>query len=413
MARSHLIGLTGLSMFVLALGACSATSNGNGFGGGDAGSSGSTISGGNGAGGDVIGGTGGDGTIPSTGPGGEVCAGTLSDAKQRPLDMYIMLDQSGSMDGNRWTSVTNALKNFIAQPSVSGVGVGIQFFPTLPPGVDPSCQQMTVPFCQKDADCGACGPCELMFGFGTCKGVDNADSCSAADYAAPAVEIAPLPGVAAAIKASIDAHGPTGGTPTAPALQGAISHAKEWATAHPGHSTIVVLASDGEPQECSPTDIASIAAIAASGLSGTPSIKTFVIGVGSSVAALNQLAVAGGTDAAFFVDDGSNVNQAFLDAMNAIRGSALSCSYFIPKPDDGKEVDFGRVNVLYTPQGAEPTYINKVGGAADCVAAGNGWYYDDPVNPTGIIVCPATCETFQGDTTGRVEVQSGCVTKIQ
>ena len=49
---------------------------------------------------------------------------------------------------------------------------------------------------------------------------------------------------------------------------------------------------------------------------------TFVIGVGPSLSALNGIAAAGGTTSAFLVDTSANVNQQFLDAMNAIRNSA-------------------------------------------------------------------------------------------
>ena len=42
-------------------------------------------------------------------------------------------------------------------------------------------------------------------------------------------------------------HGPGGGTPTAPALQGAIDYAKQWVLQNPTHTTIVLFATDGDP----------------------------------------------------------------------------------------------------------------------------------------------------------------------
>src|SRR6185436_190120 len=95
------------------------------------------------------------------------------------------------------------------------------------------------PTCAVEADCGGLGPCF----FGICFGcAASGDSCVAADYAKPDVEIAPLPGIAGALVASIDKHGPTGGTPTSAALQGAIDHAKAWGTQNPNHVVIDVLA---------------------------------------------------------------------------------------------------------------------------------------------------------------------------
>ena len=76
-------------------------------------------------------------------------------------------------------------------------------------------------------------------------------------------------------------------------------------------------------------------AIAGAGYGHVPKILTFVIGVGSSLGALNGIAMAGGTNQAFIVDTNANVNQQFLDAMNKIRGAALSCEYIIPTPDAG------------------------------------------------------------------------------
>src|SRR6185312_476345 len=106
-------------------------------------------------------------------------------AMSTPLDIYIMLDQSGSMDDSpnnptKWQSVTSALKTFVGQTNLSGISVGIQYFAL------------------------------------------NNESCTAADYATADVEIAALPGVASAIDSSITAHGPSTGTPTSAALQGAI-----------------------------------------------------------------------------------------------------------------------------------------------------------------------------------------------
>src|SRR5262249_54229158 len=158
-------------------------------------------------------------------------------------------------------------------------------------------------FCSSDAQCGAgCGPCvQPIPGFGACAGFNpGGDSCNAADYARPEVEIAALPGVASSIINSMSTHTPTTGTPTSAALQGAIDHAKAWSTAHANDAVAVIFATDGDPQECD-TNLANIDAIAAAGFNGTPKIPTFVIGVGSSLSNLNGIAAAGGSMAAFLV----------------------------------------------------------------------------------------------------------------
>jgi Mg-chelatase subunit ChlD len=304
---------------------------------------------------------------------GSSCATNTVTAMSTPLDIYIMLDQSGSMmDSNKWTDVTAALDAFVAQPNQNGISVGIQYFAL------------------------------------------NNESCTASDYATPDVEIAALPGVASAIESSIAAHSPSTGTPTSAALQGAIDHASSWATAHAGHTVVDVLATDGEPEECD-TNLTDIDNIAKTGASGTPKILTFVIGVNDNtgnLSALNGIAAAGGTGSAFIVNAGSNAEASFVAALNAIRGTVLGCTYQIPVPSSGS-ANFSEVNITYTPGGGgSAEVIPQVSSMANCPSSGNAWYYDNPSAPTEIILCSSTCGTIEADTTGSVGITLGCSTVI-
>jgi len=403
----------GLSFTLAAVG-CSA-GNGDEDGSGGSGSahgpSSSTFS--DGSGGDTT--TFGDTTGTNVGGG---CVADPHVAQKVPLDMYIMLDQSGSMGdppssggGTKWSAVTAALSSYVNQAG-SDVSVGIQYFP-VPSGV--SCPALPVQ-CNSDADCmTGCGPCDMPpgFPFGICSGVANADSCAAGDYATPDVEIAALPGNAGAINSSISNHGPTGGTPTLPALQGAVDHAGAWASSHPGHVAIVVLATDGDPASCD-TDLGHINAVAAAGAAMNPPILTFVIGVGGSVSALNGIAQAGGTDAAFMIDASPNVQQAFLAALNEIQGQSLPCSYLIPDPPPGQTLNFSEVNVQHTPPGSTmPVTVPQVSGAGACPPSGDAWYYDDPNAPTQILLCPNTCTAFSAEQGSSVKIVLGCQTVVQ
>jgi hypothetical protein len=339
------------------------------------------------------------------------CATSSVHAQKTPLDIYIMLDQSSSMSdtvgggGTKWQAVTGAIDTFVHQPNLDGVSVGMQYF-ALPTGG----AQCTVLTCQHDADCGAgCGPCVVGF----CAGVvtTGGDSCNAADYAHAAVEIAPMPGVGTAIHTSMGQHSPSTSTPTSAALQGAIDHASAWGHTHAGDAAVVVLATDGDPTECD-TSLPNIDAIAAGGLAQTPKILTFVIGVGPDAGNLDGIAAAGGTQMAFHVDTNANTNAQFLAAMNAIRHTALGCTYQIPAPMGGM-IDYGQVNVVYTPGGGGaaqtiPYVMNK----ASCPAMGNGWYYDNPQMPTQIVLCDPTCTTVEADTMGTVDIALGCTTVI-
>ncbi|HEY3806920.1 MAG TPA: vWA domain-containing protein [Kofleriaceae bacterium] len=349
---------------------------------------------------------------------GSSCASDTITAQQIPLDIYIELDQSSSMsDDNKWSSVTSAIGQFVGQSGLDGVSIGLGYFAVQAP--PPTCSTLT---CTTNTDCGsaACGPCfTLGSGAGECLGayealLGGADSCSAADYETPAVEFAPLPGVAGAITSSMTQHSPTTGTPTVQALTGALAHATSWANQHAGDAVVVVLATDGEPDDsCTPEDVPGVEAVATMGYAASPSIPTFVIGVGDDLSDLDGIAAAGGTGSAFLVDTNANVLQQFLDAMNAIRHSVLGCTYQIPVPSSGMP-DYQEVNVVYTPGGGGmPETIPNVADAAHCPASGNAWYYNNAANPTQIILCSATCGVVTADTAGSVGIQLGCSTVIE
>lgn len=297
--------------------------------------------------------------------GGCECAGTTAEAQLIPLDMYVMFDKSGSMSGTKWDNATAAMKSFVNDPGSKGMGVGIDFFP-------------------------------------------SGSACSVASYSAPTVGIAALPGNATALVNAINAESPDGAnTPTTPALQGAIDYAKQNAVANPTHKTIVVFVTDGEPNGCS-SSVGNAATTAQGGFNGSPSIPTYVVGVGSSLTNLNQIAAGGGTTSAILVNGGDAA--AFLAAMKAIQGKSLGCEYTLPAPPPGMSFDPAKVNVKLTLTGKPATTLSQVANAAACTANG-GWYYDVPAAPTKILLCPATCTTVKGDANAKVEVELGCSTK--
>ncbi len=305
------------------------------------------------------------------------CASERVVAARAPADLYVMLDYSESMGlpagaADRWTAVTSALRSFVASPDSAGLGIGIQYFGLFPP---------------------------LAQGYGS--------SCDPRDYASPDVEIAALPGVAPAFIASLDGHAfPRTATPMAPALAGAILHAHDWAVAHPSHSVAVLLATDGEPTECSPQGVGEIAStIVAPGVAGSPRVFTFVVGVGN-LSALDALAAAGGTGHAYLAT-GDQVEAALLAAFDAIRKASIPCAFELPTAASG-ELDPDLVNVTYTKSGASAAETLAEYASAKACAAHEGWRYDDPAHPARIELCPATCARIGADPKGRVDVVLGC-----
>ena len=245
-------------------------------------------------------------------------------------------------------------------------------------------------------------------------------SCTPSDYAKPAVEIGPLATVASEISQAIGATGPNGNTPTLAALAGAIEHAKEWATAHPQHVVVDIIATDGQPHGCEddvdyPDDIDHITKAASDGLKGTPSIRTFVIGVTSPdspdgqtfVNNLKLIAQSGANLDPFLVDTTQDVNAKFLEALNQIRGAALGCTYSIPTPQSG-EADLPNLSVLFTPSGGTTQSFGRVADTSQCPASGDGWCFNSASSPTQIILCPSSCTKVSADTKGQVDIRVPC-----
>ena len=441
-------------------------------GDGGASDNGSGGTGGNGGTGNLNPSPNGDGGAPD-----DSCAAHLSKAEVVPLDMYVLLDVSGSMSAatstfdrhgvpiSKWTAVKTALRSFLEDDSSAEVGVGIQYFPIAKANVPSSCAS--------DMDCGAAAPCGFRFcssGGQAC--VSNADCgtsvfntcvlagkcgtfdcvvgdpcnlydaaltgscakpelstcqhtvrCDAASYAAPARVIAPVATAGAGLLASIEAQiiVPEAPTPTGPALSGAIAQARTWAEQHPNHRVVAVLATDGVPTECSPLDAPDLGRLAAAGLAGKPSISTFTIGVFSGDAfakgqyVLNTIAEGGGTERAFVINTSHDVANEFRAALDSIRSTQLACEFTIPEPDADERADYSLVNVNFK-NGKKTSTLLYVGDPAECDPLTGGWYYDrDPEieDPTRIVVCPTTCATFESASSASVEIAVGCKTIVK
>ncbi len=398
------------------------------------------------------------------------CATQSASAERLPLDLYVMMDTSGSMldptasGVTKWDAVKAALTAFFKDPTSSGIGVGLQYFPQEQPNVPASCNTdaecgaaygpcfrlrtctgATFAACTTTADCPRGQTCELL-GLcalnnnlcapagavcanpgGACTAFDGycvgRDICTIPPYATPAVPVAPLPGAAAGLIASLGTHEPDGLTPTAPALSGAIQYARQRAMTNRGRKVAVILVTDGFPSECMPSDIPGVAGVAAAGVAGNPSIATFVIGVFAPEDAvmatmnLNALAVGGGTGQAVVISTMQDVTQMLQVALNQIRTQAVACQYLIPPPSGGA-IDFNKVNVQFT-SGAgatatSPATVGYVKSKAGCDPVRGGWYYDvDPASggtPTSIFACDASCNAFRADLTIQVDIVLGCQT---
>jgi hypothetical protein len=231
---------------------------------------------------------------------------------------------------------------------------------------------------------------------------NNGDSvCTSADYQTAVVGMTQLPNAAAFTSAFTT--GPGGGTPTAPALQGALDYARSVKAG--GKNVAVVLATDGEPNDCSST-VSGVGDIANAGVKDD--IKTYVIGVGPSTGNLDSIATKGGTTAAIMIptNDPTQVSGDIINALGGIASSLLGCTYQLPTPPAGQTLDITKVNVNYTPaSGAAQTLAYS----ADCSNKG-GWHYDNTASPTQILLCDDMCNTAKTAAGAKLDVIFGCKT---
>jgi hypothetical protein len=221
----------------------------------------------------------------------------------------------------------------------------------------------------------------------------NITSCVAADYATPDLNRVDLSSAAAAsLGQRIDQVSPKGDTPTRPAIQGAIIQAQALRAAHPNEKTVIVFATDGEPWQCGattgPTRAQAIADAANDARAVAGDIKTYVIGVGPSVAALNEIAVAGGTGSAILVSAGqpNRTRDELVTALGQIRANSISCDVTIPAPPDGRTLDVNKIDVSLA--GVALAY------SQDC-ADPKGWHFDSVASPTKVQLCTDSCGSVQ------------------
>lgn len=327
-------------------------------------------------------------TIGEIGPlgTGSACVSEVASAELAPTNLVFIYDKSGSMGdvatgfdpATKWIPVGTGMKEFFADPYSQTLRASLQFFPLADDTIETTC---------------------------------------AYPYATPTVALTNASD--GSISAAIDATTPSGGTPTLPALQGAISYAKQVAADRPGDKTAVVLVSDGEPgfydgnafvPGCQDNDVAHAAAAAKVAFESAPSVPTYVIGVGPKLAALSSIASAGGTTNAVMVDtaDPAKTKLDIVAALGAIRKTEVSCDFSIPPSPAGKELDPFAVNVVLK-QGDGTERV--IGYSKDCAVEG-GWRYDDAAAPKRILLCSASCSDARASSLGKVAIAFGCKTQV-
>lgn len=398
------------------------------------------------------------------------CTGGSAQGTPGPLDLFMVLDRSGSMDTETdgvalWQAATGAIRNFVANKGNVGVGFGINFFPTAN-GCD-KCRICTggslfgaclgwsdapYPVCP-DRPSASCPPSTAAAPYIYYSNENTGNSCTASTYATPTsiqgLNIATITtgGTSDPVVASVFQRLreviPSGGTPTRPALEGSLSYVATHKASNPTRKHVAVLVTDGLPTGCTTNSVANVATVASTNYAA--GIDTYVVGVGaepcttnadcsggatcdttrgvcqggSALANLDTVALSGSGNKykAFMVKLGQP--EGFLDAMNTIRRLSTPCNFVIPAAPGGGSLDYANSQVIVTSRcpssgactlaaSASATTLTQVANAAAC-GSGASFYYDNPAAPTQVIMCPQACGMVQQDPYGRLDVVYQCL----
>ncbi len=345
---------------------------------------------------------GGDGSIArtdsGTGEGGTPsCVRVTSQGAQKLMDLAIVTDNSGSLGqvaadaGVPWSVVRN---QFIERIVKAAPAVGIRAsMTTFPKGA----------------------------------------ACDVPTYAAPYVKATDLP--TNAFTAPLGALTPTAASYVYEGLLGgyAIATALHTATMH--DLTRVLLVTDGSPIGCladggSGTPAETLSAAAAALNAGVPTYVGYLPSTAGQDVWANQLATAGGTQAATVIEPAKvdALADTMLAALRAGMGDPVSCS--LPAPSDlgdgGPPMAPTRLTIFVTPEGgtrAEVPYLascappdagppKEAGADAGDAAALDAGSSGPPVGWTMIAgkvtLCPASCDPLQRERTARVEIGVDC-----
>lgn len=426
--------------------------NGSGSDNGGTGSTSSTGSNNNaGSGAFVVGTSGGSGSQ------GGGCASDESDAQLTRVNIVFLLDKSGSMGDNppqwtnaadRWNPVVTTLRAFFQDQKSSGIYASLSFLPA-DGNIGPACKVANY----ETGTSSIKVPMTLL------------DDAGRALFLSKLCDPTVVPQPAGCIV-------PAGGTPTRPALQGTIDYANSVQStvqsANPNSKTVIVFLTDGEPgfgysyngtvvglyscddlpplasdgntpscacgccaAGCSPASLcacgtASCGCVEDSTLCTTgdaevlrvrdviataPAKSIYLFGVGDLTQSTMQIwgDATGNAPVALQGMPGSQAAATLATALDNIRSTYISCNVPIPKSQGGAAIDINKVNVDYVDGTGKTTHLGK---SQSCTSAQPSWQYDDPTNPTTIVLCTNTCSTIQQDPQGKIEVVFGCATVV-
>lgn len=284
-----------------------------------------------------------------------------------------MIDPITNGSGSKWSGIQSAFTSFFKSDESTGISVDVIPFPQT--------SDKNIAGCKKDP------------------------------YQTPATNLSTtLPDTSGAFTSTFASIPVNGGTPTDGAMQGAIAYATALKTKLAGKAGVsIVLATDGLPTGCLKSgtdDFLSADDVAKTVAAAQSTVKTYVVGIGNELDALNKIASAGGTGKAFLITGASgSLPKELTKTLAAIRSAAVGCTYNLPAAPAGKTLDLDQVNVVYeTDSGKQLVKYSD-----DC-SDSNGWRYDNKTAPTQIMLCAGACGTVKAAKVTSLDVVLGCET---
>ena len=329
----------------------------------------------------------------ATGGSGGGCTPITFAVELTPLNLIFIVDRSSSMVDTddaaelRWIPVQEGLVAFLNQPASRWADASLEFFP-------------------------AAG--------------DLATACEAINYESPTVPLLSLAALTPEISPFQLALGfttPSGGTSTLPALLGSLDYARNVQTDTPVSTTVVVLVTGGlpgfwnsqtgelEPGCVEPLEntIAGVVEVAAEGLAD--GIPTHVIAVddASELGPLDEVALAGGTHAATFIEseDAATMAVRLQEELAAICAQYRPCTVEIPQIEEvsGTLVDYDELAVVVVVDDV-PTVLEQT---LDCETEGGYQFMSGNSNiPSHIELCRETCQAVHATADVEISVEFPC-----
>lgn len=291
----------------------------------------------------------------------EECAELVTDAEvgSQPADIIIVIDNSNSM-ANEIAGVQASMNAFSSQ--IAGAAV------------DP--HVIMISGFEHNSDSGICVPPPLGSGL-----------CPAADHNPPGYW---------RVDNWVGSHS---------ALQRVVSHYPDYQPAlRPTAATHVVVITDDDSDWTAQAFTDQFTAL-------DPNFDDFVLHaiINGSGSVYSQLAMQTGGQVANIV---TNDFQAIFDelASGVVATASLACEYELPALPPGQVFQADQVNVEFSDGIGGTLPIGWVSDAATCAGVGDGWYYDDALAPSSIVLCPQTCDSIQGYEQASVHVIFGCAT---